>query len=162
MSDEFLKYYNRELAYLRHKGQEFGEQYPKIASRLGISEEQVDDPHVERLLEGCAFMTARIRQSLDNSYPQFTESLMGQLHPDFHAPIPSMSIIKMKCNESTSAPFDVSKGEKVMVARRVTKNVNSERVMRQECIPSIYRQEPLKMPRYSRLVLLGSARLDLY
>ncbi|MFH0290409.1 type VI secretion system baseplate subunit TssF [Vibrio owensii] len=116
MSDEFLKYYNRELAYLRHKGQEFGEQYPKIASRLGISEEQVDDPHVERLLEGCAFMTARIRQSLDNSYPQFTESLMGQLHPDFHAPIPSMSIIKMKCNESTSAPFDVSRGEKVMVS----------------------------------------------
>ncbi|MCA2486807.1 MULTISPECIES: type VI secretion system baseplate subunit TssF, partial [Vibrio] len=24
MSEEFLKYYNRELAYLRHKGQEFG------------------------------------------------------------------------------------------------------------------------------------------
>ncbi|WP_140365411.1 type VI secretion system baseplate subunit TssF, partial [Vibrio parahaemolyticus] len=34
MSEEFLKYYNRELAYLRHKGQEFGEQYPKIAARL--------------------------------------------------------------------------------------------------------------------------------
>ncbi len=77
MSEEFLKYYNRELAYLRHKGQEFGEQYPKIASRLRISEEQVEDPHVERLLEGCAFLTARIRQSLDNSYPQFTESLLG-------------------------------------------------------------------------------------
>ncbi|EKO3865251.1 type VI secretion system baseplate subunit TssF [Vibrio harveyi] len=116
MSEEFLKYYNRELAYLRHKGQEFGEQYPKIAARLGINEEQVDDPHVERLLEGCAFMTARIRQSLDNSYPQFTESLMGQLHPDFHAPIPSMSIIRMKCNGSTSSPFDIPAGEKVKIS----------------------------------------------
>ncbi|MGR5235988.1 type VI secretion system baseplate subunit TssF [Vibrio alfacsensis] len=115
MSEEFLKYYNRELAYLRHKGQEFGEQYPKIAARLRISEEQVDDPHVERLLEGCAFLTARIRQSLDNSYPQFTESLMGQLYPDFHAPIPSMSIVKMDCSDSTTAYVDIPQGEKVVV-----------------------------------------------
>ncbi|PQJ69892.1 type VI secretion system protein ImpG [Vibrio jasicida] len=115
MSEEFLKYYNRELAYLRHKGQEFGEQYPKIASRLRISEEQVEDPHVERLLEGCAFLTARIRQSLDNSYPQFTESLLGQLYPDFHAPIPSMSIVKMTCSESTNAYFDVVSGERVVI-----------------------------------------------
>ncbi|MDG2728175.1 type VI secretion system baseplate subunit TssF, partial [Vibrio parahaemolyticus] len=115
MSEEFLKYYNRELAYLRHKGQEFGEQYPKIAARLRISEEQVDDPHVERLLEGCAFLTARIRQSLDNSYPQFTESLMGQLYPDFHAPIPSMSVIKMSCSNSTSSYFDVEEGERVVI-----------------------------------------------
>lgn len=115
MSEEFLKYYNRELAYLRHKGQEFGEQYPKIASRLRISEEQVEDPHVERLLEGCAFLTARIRQSLDNSYPQFTESLMGQLCPDFHAPIPSMSIVKMTCSDSTNTHFDVASGERVVI-----------------------------------------------
>ncbi|MGU3813508.1 type VI secretion system baseplate subunit TssF [Vibrio diabolicus] len=115
MSEEFLKYYNRELAYLRHKGQEFGEQYPKIAARLRINEEQVDDPHVERLLEGCAFLTARIRQSLDNSYPQFTESLMGQLYPDFHAPIPSMSVIKMNCSSSTSSFFDVEEGERVVI-----------------------------------------------
>jgi type VI secretion system protein ImpG len=115
MSEDFLKYYNRELAYLRHKGQEFGEQYPKIASRLRISEEQVDDPHVERLLEGCAFLTARIRQNLDNSYPQFTEALAGQLFPDFHAPIPSMSIIKMRCSDSTTDHFEVPVGEKVVI-----------------------------------------------
>lgn len=115
MSDEFLKYYNRELAYLRHKGQEFGEQYPKIAGRLRISEEQIDDPHVERLLEGCAFMTAKIRQSLDNSYPQFTESLMGQLYPDYHAPIPSMSVIKLNCSNSTTSAIDIPAGERVVV-----------------------------------------------
>ncbi len=91
MSDEFIKYYNRELAYLRHKGQEFGSTYPKIAARLKLSEEQVEDPHVARILEGCAFLTAQIRQSLDNSFPQLTEALIGQLFPDFHAPIPSMS-----------------------------------------------------------------------
>ncbi len=115
MSNEFFKYYNRELAYLRHKGQEFGEQYPKIAARLRISEERIEDPHVERLLEGCAFMTAKIRQSLDNSYPQFTESLMGQLYPDFHAPIPSMSVIKLNCSDSTKSVIEISQGERVLV-----------------------------------------------
>lgn len=116
MSNEFLNYYNRELAYLRHKGQEFGEQYPKIAGRLRISEEQIDDPHVERLLEGCAFMTAKIRQSLDNSYPQFTESLMGQLYPDFHAPIPAMSVIKLNSSGSTSSAVSIPEGERVVLS----------------------------------------------
>ncbi len=151
MSEEFLKYYNRELAYLRHKGQEFGEQYPKIAARLGINEEQVDDPHVERLLEGCAFMTARIRQSLDNSYPQFTESLMGQLHPDFHAPIPSMSIIRMKCNGSTSSPFDIPAGEKVKISwLPVLMSANLKHVMTHRFTLVTFHKEALIMPLWHR------------
>ena len=113
MSDEFLKYYNRELAYLRHKGQEFGSTYPKIAARLKLSEEQVEDPHVARILEGCAFLTAQIRQSLDNSFPQLTEALIGQLFPDFHAPIPSMSVIKIDSDESATSKVTVEQGEAV-------------------------------------------------
>ncbi|TON14249.1 hypothetical protein CGH62_28210, partial [Vibrio parahaemolyticus] len=58
----------------------------------------------------------RIRQSLDNSYPQFTESLMGQLYPDFHAPIPSMSVIKLNCSESTTSSFAIPVGERVEVS----------------------------------------------
>ncbi|BCL70002.1 type VI secretion system protein ImpG [Vibrio nigripulchritudo] len=113
MSDEFLKYYNRELAYLRHKGQEFGATYPKIAARLKLSEEQVEDPHVARIMEGCAFLTAQIRQSLDNSFPQLTEALIGQLFPDFHAPIPSMSVVKIDSDESATSKVTVKKGESV-------------------------------------------------
>lgn len=115
MSEDFLKYYNRELAYLRHKGQEFGEQYPKIAARLRMNEEVVEDPHVSRLLEGCAFLSARIRQSLDNAFPQLTEALIGQLFPDFHAPIPSMSMVQLKGTTSTSSTLTVKKGERVTI-----------------------------------------------
>lgn len=113
MNDEFLKYYNRELAYLRHKGQEFGSKYPKIAARLKLSDEQVEDPHVARILEGCAFLTAQIRQSLDDSFPQLTEALIGQLFPDFHAPIPSLSILKMVCADNAASGTRVGRGEKV-------------------------------------------------
>ncbi len=115
MSEDFLKYYNRELAYLRHKGHEFGEQYPKIAARLRMNDEVVEDPHVSRLLEGCAFLSARIRQSLDNAFPQLTEALIGQLFPDFHAPIPSMSIVQLKGTTSSSSAFTVAKGERVTI-----------------------------------------------
>lgn len=115
MSEEFLKYYNRELVYLRHKGHEFGEQYPKIAARLRLSEEVVEDPHVSRLLEGCAFLTARIRQSLDNAFPQLTEALIGQLFPDFHAPIPSMSVIKVNGSSSATSTVTVPAGERVTI-----------------------------------------------
>ncbi|MCG3761990.1 type VI secretion system baseplate subunit TssF [Vibrio cincinnatiensis] len=115
MSEEFLKYYNRELVYLRHKGHEFGEHYPKIAARLRLSEEVVEDPHVSRLLEGCAFLTARIRQSLDNAFPQLTEALIGQLFPDFHAPIPSMSIVKVCGSSSATSSVTVPAGERVTI-----------------------------------------------
>lgn len=40
---------------------------------------------------------------------------MGQLYPDFHAPIPSMSVIKMNCSSSTSSFFDVEEGERVVI-----------------------------------------------
>ncbi|WP_413112317.1 type VI secretion system baseplate subunit TssF [Thaumasiovibrio sp. DFM-14] len=93
MNDEFVKYYQRELTWLRHKGGEFAERYPKIAGRLKMTEDHVEDPHVSRLLEGVAFISAQIRQSLDDSHPQLTEALIGELFPDFHAPIPSISMV---------------------------------------------------------------------
>ena len=88
MSDELLQYYNRELAYLRRQGAEFAKTYPKVAGNLRVSDESVEDPHVSRLLEGVAFMTAQIRRRLDNHFPELTDILMGNLFPDYLAPIP--------------------------------------------------------------------------
>ncbi|MDX1391260.1 MAG: type VI secretion system baseplate subunit TssF, partial [Rheinheimera sp.] len=89
MNDELLKYYNRELTYIRRMGAEFAQQYPKIAGRLRLSEENVEDPHVSRLIEGFSLLTAQIRQKLDDSFPELTDALLGQLYPDYQAPIPS-------------------------------------------------------------------------
>ena len=96
MSDELLQYYNRELAYLRRQGAEFAEAYPKVAGHLRMSEEAVEDPHVSRLLEGVAFLTAQIRQRLDSHFPELTDVLMGTLYPDYQAPVPSMTILQLE------------------------------------------------------------------
>ena len=62
MLKELLPYYERELTYLRKLSGEFARRYPKIARRLLIDENQSEDPHVERFMEGFAFLTARIHR----------------------------------------------------------------------------------------------------
>jgi len=96
MDDALLSYYNRELAYVRKLGAEFAERHPKIAGRLRLDKDTVEDPHVSRLIESFAFLTARIRHKLDDSFPELTEALMGVLYPDYHAPIPSLSIARIQ------------------------------------------------------------------
>ena len=87
----FNKYYQDELTYLREQGVEFARAYPKIAHMLA---EGGTDPDVERLLEGFAFLTGRIRQKLDGELSELTSSLIGLLWPHYLRPVPSMSIVQ--------------------------------------------------------------------
>jgi len=60
MDPSLLSFYNRELQHLRDMGGEFAAAYPKIANRLSLEKFDVNDPYVERLLEGFAFLSARV------------------------------------------------------------------------------------------------------
>jgi hypothetical protein len=60
--DDLLPHYERELAFLRTRAGDFAKQYPKIAGRLQLSGDVGDDPHVERLIEAFAFLSARIKR----------------------------------------------------------------------------------------------------
>lgn len=92
MRDELLGYYERELIFLRRMGAEFARKYPKIATRLQLDEEKVEDPHVERMIEAFAFLAGRISLKLDDEFPEVTESFLNVLYPHYLAPIPSMAI----------------------------------------------------------------------
>ncbi len=92
MDTRLLKHYERELAYLREMGAEFAEAYPKIASRLGMEGIEVLDPYVERLLEGTAFLSARVQLELELQFPNFTSNLLELVYPHYLAPTPSMMI----------------------------------------------------------------------
>src|SRR6516225_9444054 len=94
MIDELLAYYNGELAYLREMGAEFAARYPKVAARLLLEADKCEDPHVERILEGVAFLTARIRHKIDDEFPEITDSLLGILYPHYQRPIPSLSVVQ--------------------------------------------------------------------
>ena len=60
MDKAFLDYYRENLAHLRESSGEFAAEFPKIAARLELTAENCQDPFVERLLEGTAFLAARV------------------------------------------------------------------------------------------------------
>jgi type VI secretion system protein ImpG len=95
-SDELLEYYKRELTYLRRMGLAFAERYPKVAGRLELGMDQSPDPHIERLIEAFAFLTARIQHSMESEFPQVSSALLGILYPHFLNPIPSMGIARFE------------------------------------------------------------------
>lgn len=96
MSDDYredlLRHYQGELSYLRKMGAGFAETYPKVAGRLDLAGGEGVDPHVERLLEGFAFLTARLQQNLNAEFAHIPQALLGVLYPQFAAPIPSTAI----------------------------------------------------------------------
>src|SRR5262245_52222431 len=113
MADELLSYYNRELAYLRKLGAEFGESHPKIAGRLRMTGDAVEDPHVSRLIEGVAFLNARIRHKLDDEFPELTDGLLGQLYPHYLAPIPSMAIVQFHASRDLATGHRLRAGTEI-------------------------------------------------
>jgi type VI secretion system protein ImpG len=97
MADDLLEYYNRELTFIRRLGAEFAAAHPKIAKRLRLSpDDAADDPHVERMIEAFAYLTARVRTKLEDELPEITESLLNVLYPHYLAPVPSLAIAQFK------------------------------------------------------------------
>lgn len=96
MDPGLLRRYNEELAHLREVGAEFAREFPKIAGRLTMDGVEVADPYVERLLEGFAFMAARIQLKIDSEYPRFVGHLLETVYPNFVAPVPSMAIVRLQ------------------------------------------------------------------
>lgn len=92
--EDLLPFYERELGYLRRHGREFAERYPKIAGRLLLSADGSQDPHVERLIESFALLSARTSKKLEDDYPEFTEALLEVMYPHYLRPFPSCSIAR--------------------------------------------------------------------
>lgn len=94
MNRDFLEAYNRELALLYEGAKEFAEDFPGIAERLGGLTQDNLDPAVGGLLEGAAFMAARVQLKLDTEFRTFTKELLEQLLPNFMAPTPAAIMVQ--------------------------------------------------------------------
>jgi type VI secretion system protein ImpG len=102
MDRRLLRYYDRELRHLQSGAKEFAREFPKIAGRLAIEDFPCVDPYVERLLEGFAFMTARVQLKLDSEFPRFTQNLLETVYPSYLAPTPSMCVVQF--NQDPAEP----------------------------------------------------------
>ncbi|MGD8172760.1 type VI secretion system baseplate subunit TssF [Vibrio sp. TRT 21S02] len=100
------KYFREELAFLKEQGKEFTEIHPQLSRFLHGN---TTDPDVERLLEGFAFLTARLREKVEDEFPELTHSIINMLWPNYLRPVPSMSVVAFSPDKSVS--------EKQIIAR---------------------------------------------
>lgn len=100
--NEPLSTYLAELAYLRRMGAAFARRHPKVAARLQLEANECADPHVERLLEGFALLTARLHDRIDSGHSRIAETLLDILYPQLTATVPAMAIARFDLNEMES------------------------------------------------------------
>lgn len=96
MDPRIIDLYNEELLHLRSEAAEFAREFPDRAGALALDDKRVEDPYVERLLEGVAFLAARVRLKLDAQYPLFTQQLLDVLFPGWLDPTPSACVLRMQ------------------------------------------------------------------
>jgi type VI secretion system protein ImpG len=153
MDHRLLAYYNRELQYVRQLGGEFAKQFPKIAGRLGLDAFECSDPYVERLLEGFAFLSARVQLKIDSEFPRFTESMLEMVYPHYLSPTPSMAVVQLTPN-----PRQGNLNDGFLVPRGTTLRSN---VAQGEQTPCVYRTAhdlalwPLELVSISHSAYLG-------
>lgn len=103
MDPRLLRAYNEELLYLRESAREFGEENEAVAGRLGLNTPDDPDPYVERLLEGVAFLAARVNLKLQDQFPEFTQHMLQAIQPHYLAPTPAVCIVGFEPQESDPA-----------------------------------------------------------
>jgi len=113
VDDDLVKFYNKELNYIRRSAAAFSEANPKIAARLRLSKDTIEDPHVSRLIESVAYLNARTRRKLDDSFPELSNSMLEVLYPHYLAPIPSMSIVQFKSVPDITKQYNIKRGSNI-------------------------------------------------
>ncbi|MBW6425291.1 type VI secretion system baseplate subunit TssF [Rhizobium sp. XQZ8] len=114
MAEGFLNRYNDELLALRRRAARFADAFPKIAGRLRMTGDVADDPHVERLIQSFAYSAARVRQKLDDEFPELTDGLLETLYPHYLAPLPSMSIVRFKPTDTLASVQTVPRHTEIL------------------------------------------------
>jgi len=115
MDNLTLRYFDAEMRYLREAGKEFAEAFPDRAALLNMDKPGAQDPYVERLFEGFAFLMGRLREKLDDDLPELTEGLVSLLWPHYLRTIPSLSIVELACEPDAMKGVEVvGKGFEVL------------------------------------------------
>ncbi|MEQ8849458.1 type VI secretion system baseplate subunit TssF [Botrimarina sp.] len=107
MSATLYPYYEEQLHFLRRDAGEFAKQYPAAAGQLLLDDQGSRDPHVERLIEAFALLSARVEKKLDDEFPEITDGLLGTLYPHYLAPIPSLGTACFQADPASPQPAGV-------------------------------------------------------
>ncbi|MFZ0451660.1 MAG: type VI secretion system baseplate subunit TssF, partial [Desulfatiglandaceae bacterium] len=103
----FSRYFQQELENLRDLGQAFSKAHPAVAPMLSGA---AADPDVERLLEGTAFLTALLREKLDDEFPEIVHELVQMIWPHYLRPLPATTIVAFEPKPSLKRSMSIPSG----------------------------------------------------
>ncbi|MBU3846729.1 MAG: type VI secretion system baseplate subunit TssF [Candidatus Acinetobacter avistercoris] len=113
MIEELLPYYEKQLQEFGQQSREFAQKYPKIAQRLSLNQEQIDDPHIERLIQAFSLIAARVDKKLADSYDIFTRALFEVMFPQYLRHFPGCTVVSFE---------DINKIKQLTEAHLIPKN----------------------------------------
>lgn len=138
-------YFDAEMRLLQEVAQEFARAYPEKAGMLNLQEVKDRDPYVERLLEGMAFLTAQVKQRIDDDVPEISEALLSHLWPHFLRPFPSLTIVQFSHRQGQlQQPRTLARGSALLSAP-----VGADRTICRFRTTSEVELLPLRLTRFS-------------
>ena len=106
MKQAFKDTYERELLILKERAAQFARDHPGLADRLGGLLEENLDPSIAGLLEGSAFMAARVQLNIDQQFRTFSSELLEQVSPNMCAPLPAAMMVQGDAPDKPSELVD--------------------------------------------------------
>ncbi|MBH0033618.1 MULTISPECIES: type VI secretion system baseplate subunit TssF [unclassified Pseudoalteromonas] len=104
------QYFDAQMRLLTQAGKQFAQFYPEHAGMLNIDALKDRDPHIERLLEGVAYLTAHTQKRLDESVPEVSEQVLRQLCPILLSYYPSSTVVQFKPKLAMQKTHTILKG----------------------------------------------------
>ncbi|MEZ4385207.1 MAG: type VI secretion system baseplate subunit TssF [Nannocystaceae bacterium] len=83
----------RELARVRGLTRDFAAAHPQSAAALATDAE---DPDIDRLLAGFAFLCAELRAEIDGAAGSFAARLLESLGPQWLRPLPAATVVELR------------------------------------------------------------------
>ncbi|KJZ14719.1 type VI secretion lipoprotein [Marinomonas sp. S3726] len=98
MSDQLMRYYERELAYVRKSLDEFVNQFPEQAGTLRLNQSANEDPNISRLIDAMALLTAKTEKRIDEQFPELVQGLFSLLYPGYLQVSPSYTVLELEAD----------------------------------------------------------------
>lgn len=105
------RHYEDELGRLKTLAGEFARDNPALAPMLLGSSA---DPDVERLLEGVAFLTALLRDKLDDAFPEFIQDLTTLVLPHYLMAMPCSAMMCFRPRVDEGRALTIPRGTEVL------------------------------------------------
>ena len=116
MNTRFLDQYNEEYRKLQRSAQEFKRKHPRVANHINMGDSTTTDPIVNQLVQSFSFVSADIKQAMQQQYPRIAQSCLNILYPQLTKPFPACTVMSLAPNAQLNQQHLIEKDTEVAVS----------------------------------------------